>query len=253
VIAPSAKKSSASDRLTLPGAAQLHLWLCRRELATGSDTFVREVLSRYLGTAPAALVIARGARGKPALTGTSQPLAFNLSDSGDWFALAISAAAPVGIDLEFCEPRRDVVKLARRYFASTELAQLQRCPASRRLHRFYDYWTLKEAHVKAFGASLAEQLKFTSFDIRYVSAVGATRAPDRIVALTPIPVVPAWYCLLQPAEDYRLALCCLAPQDFSTGLRLFELSGSPARVRAIRPVLRAVSAPAPTVAMAAGE
>ncbi len=219
----SARKSSASEAWAIPSAGELHLWLCRRETVTGSDQFQRTVLSRYAAASPGRLRFRRGPQGKPALAAPALQLDFNLSHSGDWLALVVSGGMAVGVDLEYCDARRDVLKLAGRFFCAAELADLQACDAAGRSSRFYDYWTLKEAHIKAVGGSLGRELEATGFALRYPVAAAGSAAPGRIVPLAPLAAEPAWYCLLQPDDHYRLAICCIAPGDSSPGLRGFEL------------------------------
>ena len=202
MIASSARKSSACDAPVIPRAGELHLWLRRRETAAGSDAFLREVLSRYTHRAPNQLHITRGVNGKPA---------------------------------------RDVLKLARRCFSAAELADLQACTIAGRSARFYDYWTLKEAHIKAAGGSLGRELETTVFALEYpVQAAGDT-AIGSIVQLAPQPAQSAWYCLVQALEHYRLALCCSAVPGASPGLRLFEFTNTGAILER-NPALSAVSA-----------
>ncbi len=220
MIASSGKASSASETLPPPGDARLDLWLARRDTAIDSNTFTRAVLSRYTGRAPDGLVFTRGPHGKPQLAGISQPVAFNCSDSGDWLVLAVSGGAAVGVDLEFCDPARDVLKLARRCFNPTEIADIQALQGAARSDRFYDFWTLKEARVKAQGGSLGQDLQHTAFRLRPAAASGR----QRIELLAPF-VDGAWYGLLDPLPGHRLALCCCAPADFSEGLRLLHWNG----------------------------
>jgi 4'-phosphopantetheinyl transferase len=220
-----------------PGDASLHLWLAPRGAATDSTTFTRAVLSRYTGRAPAALEFSRGPHGKPQLTGIAEPVAFNFSDSGDWQVLAVSGGVAVGVDLEFCDPARDVVKLARRYFGATEIADMETLQGAARSDRFYDYWTLKEASVKGRGGSLGHDLQHTAFRLGRSDAGG--RQPIE-------PLEPgsdgSWYGLLDPLTDYRLAICCCATGDFCEGLRLLWWNGADT-VPAQRVALRAASVP----------
>jgi len=115
----------------------------------GSDQFQREVLSRYANVAPADWRFSRGEHGKPGLLDSPRPLDFNLSHSGDWLACAITAGTAVGLDIEYCDPDRDVLKLARRFFQTHEIAALQACNREEQTARFYDYWTLKEARERS--------------------------------------------------------------------------------------------------------
>ena len=202
MIASSARKSSACDAPVIPRAGELHLWLRRRETAAGSDAFLREVLSRYTHGAPAQLQFTRGVNGKPA---------------------------------------RDVLKLARRCFSAAELADLQACTIAGRSARFYDYWTLKEAHIKAAGGSLGRELEATVFALAYPVQVAGDTAIGSIVPLAPQPAESARYCLVQALEHYRLALCCSAAPGASPGLRLFEITNTGAILER-NPALSAVSA-----------
>jgi len=219
----SARKSSASEARAIPPAGELHLWLCRRETVTGSDDFQRTVISRYAAASPGRLRFSRGSQGRPFLAAPALHLDFNLSHSGDWLALVVSGGMAVGVDLEYCDARRDVLKLASRFFCAAELLDLQACDASARSGRFYDYWTLKEAHIKALGGSLGRELEAIGFALRYPVAAAGSTAPGRIVRLAPLVAEPAWYCLLQPIDHYRLAICGVGPGDSSPGLRGFEL------------------------------
>ncbi len=236
----SVKKSSASEALLIPGAGELHLWLCPRQAAIDTDDFLRGVLSRYTAVPPQDLRITRGPNGKPGLAAPTPPLAFNLSDSADWMALVVSGGAAVGIDLEYCDPNRDVVRLARRCFSAAERADLESLPALQQITRFYDYWTLKEARIKALGGSLGRELESAVFGLHFPSDSPLCGRPGRVVALPPAGALDAWYGLLQPLDQYRLALCCDAPDDFSGGLRFLQW-----------PLAQAVTRPVPLLAVSA--
>ena len=240
MIGSSAKKSSVSEALATPSAGELHLWLCHRDIAADTNELLRRVLLRYAGVGPGQLSLRRGPQGKPALAWPGLPLDFNISDSGHWLALVLSDGTAVGIDLEYCAAGRDVLKLARRFFCAAELADLEACSGAERSSRFYDYWTLKEACIKATGGSLGRELEATGFTVRYPAVAAGRAAPGCIVPLAPATTGPAWYCLAQPLADYRLAVCGLAPRDFGPGLRCFELGAGTVAIE--RPLaLRAVS------------
>ena len=187
---------------------------------------MRAVLSNYTDTAPARMTISRGTQGKPALAWPSLSLDFNLSGSGDWLAMAVSGGAAVGVDLEYCDPGREVMTLAHRFFRDAEVADLQACPEAQRSDRFYDYWTLKEAHIKAAGGSLGLELEKTGFALHYPQAAPDSHSLGTIVPLAPETGDGAWYGVLRPFADYRLALCCFAPWDCSDSIRLCEFPGS---------------------------
>ena len=155
----------------------------------------------------------------------------------------MSAGAAVGVDLEYCDPQRDVLRLARRYFSVREMAALVACDESERRRRFHDYWTLKEACIKARGAALGAELEHTAFQLRLSAAAGAS-AGDGIgtILREPPGCNRAHYCLAEPLPDYRLATCWLPAARRRPHLRLLHLSpGGAATDLPLR--VRAVSAP----------
>jgi phosphopantetheinyl transferase len=209
---------NASERMLAPGAGALHLWFCHRDMFAESEFFQREVLSRYAGVAPQELKFTRGSYGKPALSSPHLPIAFNHSDSRDRMVLAVSAGAAIGVDLEYCDYERDVEKLARRSYSDAEVRGILACTGPERVSRFYDYWTLKEATIKAAGGSLGRELENTHFDLTDSVHHPDELAPGRIAAVSSNLKQQAWFALLQPFAGYRLALCCVASRDFSAGI-----------------------------------
>lgn len=130
---------------------------------------VRTELASALNVAPAGLAFVTGDHGKPAVFDPPQPIAFNLSHSGDWALLAWvtgSARARVGVDIEHrAAGVRDVMRLARRYFSAAEQRALEALQDAAQEALFYRLWTLKEAWVKGHGLALAPQLGAVSFDL----------------------------------------------------------------------------------------
>ncbi len=202
----------------------LHLWRCPARMVVSSDDFKRRVLSHYAAVAPQEWCFEVGARGKPKLVGPDLPeqlqsLQFNLSHSRDWLVCAISGAASVGVDLEYCDPGRDTGKLAQRFFHPEEVGVIEACDTAEAVDRFYDYWTLKEARVKASGEALALALDSNSFELSFPVPGGigaiATRAPDSAATVQ--------YLLWDLPAGFRLAVCRLGDLALPPCLRLLEL------------------------------
>ena len=220
-----AKLSSVSDHLRVIDSLEsvaleancIHLWLARNDSVASSDAFKRAVLSSYVGAPAAELRFDEGEHGKPALAGGARSIEFNLSHSGDWLVCAVSRAVPVGVDLEYCDPRRASLKVARRYFRSEELALLETCPDQLREQRFFDYWTLKECAVKARGEALAPGLKAYGFDFSVCE-----NGPGHIARFTDDSADTATYFLLDPLENYRMALCWMGDGS-APAVNLMEL------------------------------
>jgi len=124
--------------------------LTRRHLAAHSA--LRRILGWRLGVAPGSMDLATDPHGKPFLRhGT---LAFNLSHSGAWALVALTADGVIGVDLEIGERLREVDQLATRVFDSAELAIFRALPSIQRRSAFLTAWTRKEAALKALGLGL---------------------------------------------------------------------------------------------------
>jgi 4'-phosphopantetheinyl transferase len=114
---------------------------------------LREILGNLAGQDPANVDFDYNPQGKPYLT--TGPV-FNLSNSGDWAALAMTDTARLGIDIELLRPVEDDV--ARRFFSPAEYADLSALPAAQWRDGFFRCWTRKEAIIKACGLGLSMPL-----------------------------------------------------------------------------------------------
>jgi 4'-phosphopantetheinyl transferase len=129
---------------------------------------VRTTLSRYCPEIdPAAWEFVEVGNGRPELARgqVSLPLRFNLSGTGGLIACAVTLERAIGIDVERLEPHRNTSAIADRFFAPAEVRDLRAHPPNRQLERFYHYWTLKEAYIKARGLGLAIPLDRFGFDL----------------------------------------------------------------------------------------
>lgn len=114
---------------------------------------LRQILGAYRLCDPAALDFVYGSDGKPVLAGSSPH--FNLSHSGVWAVLAVTAGAAIGVDIEKIDPALDYEHLAARFFTAAENACLLAVPPQRRRRTFYRLWTRKEALLKGQGRGFA--------------------------------------------------------------------------------------------------
>jgi 4'-phosphopantetheinyl transferase len=152
--------------------------------ASGEDFVVahgvlRHLLGRYTGTAASDLKFSAGANGKPALNGpgrAGEVISFNLSHSQGRALIAVSDQREVGIDLEKIKPGVKALAIARRYFASTELAAIETAPASLQAGTFFRYWVAKEALLK--GAGIGLRFPIDAFEVQFEA--GNLRASVRI-------------------------------------------------------------------------
>jgi 4'-phosphopantetheinyl transferase len=83
----------------------------------------------------------------------------------------------IGVDVEATDRLRSSLAVAEHAFSKAEIAELTRLPAEEQADRFFDYWTLKEAYVKARGIGLLLPLDQFSMLIRQDGGIGIVFAP----------------------------------------------------------------------------
>src|SRR6185436_13023672 len=92
-----------------------------------------------------------GEFGRPEIAAPSvQPtVRFNLSHTDGMIVCLVGDDREIGVDVEDIERTGYTVEIADRYFSEAEVRELRSWTAERRVERFFDYWTLKEAYIKA--------------------------------------------------------------------------------------------------------
>lgn len=150
----------------------------RREfLATRA--LVRASLSRYVAVRPEDWRFQADARGRPEVASPAFPFHFNLSNTEGLVVCAVATVREIGVDVENVESRRAPLEVARRYFSEAEATDLERLPVEAQRERFFTYWTLKEAYLKACGMGLA--LPLDSFTVKLGRAETGEATADRLV------------------------------------------------------------------------
>lgn len=181
---------------------------------------LRLALSRFGSLSPRAWRFVRNPWGRPELApGTAAPpLRFNLSHAHGLVALAVRTGGEIGVDVE--DATRDVLEDVERYFSPAEIIALRSLPEERRRDRFFDYWTLKEAFLKAHGEGLS--LPLDAFTLEGIDE-GRLSIGFDLARLRDDPA--RWhFVLLSPTERHRAAL---AVERDAASLRLHAWMGPP--------------------------
>jgi 4'-phosphopantetheinyl transferase len=173
----------------------------RRFLLTRA--LVRTMLSRYAAVAPAEWAFITNDHGRPEILDRPRgvpDLRFNLSHTEGLIACAVTIGREVGVDVEHVD-RRLMHDIAGRFFAPREVTDLKALPDSEQPRAFFDYWTLKEAYIKARGFGLALPLADFAFTL-------APPAPPRIAFEPGLDDDPETWQFAQawPTPHHRLAL-----------------------------------------------
>jgi 4'-phosphopantetheinyl transferase len=150
-------------------AAAFALEAARRRFIV-TRALLRRSLSRYADVAPEGWVFSRGPHGKPRLDGAQAALGlcFNVSHTAGLGVCAV-ARSEVGVDVQnTTHPLPAHVR--ERYLTELEREELRRLPESERVARFFEYWTLKEAYVKARGLGFSLPLGQIGFCLKPLGA-----------------------------------------------------------------------------------
>lgn len=141
---PAAERERAAQ-MRRPGAAAR--WVAARWALRG-------VLARYLEEEPSEIELALDPDGKPRLEEGADRLRFNLSHSGAIALVAVSAAHPVGVDVEAVQPDRDPIGLAERALGPADVAAVRAASPVDRALVFHRLWVRHEARLKCLGVGI---------------------------------------------------------------------------------------------------
>jgi 4'-phosphopantetheinyl transferase len=128
-----------------------------RDLCLASRALLRTALSRHADVAPQDWRFVANEHGCPRIAPgvTDLPLRFNLSHTEGLVACAITLDREIGVDVETLDRKTDVEAVSGQYLAPDERASVLRKSGTEQRERFYQFWTLKEAYIKAREKGLA--------------------------------------------------------------------------------------------------
>lgn len=124
-----------------------------QNLYAAAHVALRRLLSACTGIAAQDLVFGANEWGKPHLIHPAGGPHFNLSHSADKVLVAISAAGPLGVDIEQIGPEVPY-EIVSEVFTEEERDLLADTVLQRRADTFYQLWTRKEAVAKGIGRGL---------------------------------------------------------------------------------------------------
>ena len=131
---------------------------------------LRTTLAKFVGIGPDLICFTRGPHGRPFLSlyQKGHNLQFNLSYTDGLVAVVMISGKQVGVDIEHTGRQLDCLEIARSYFARAEYLELKSLSEPRRRFRFFEFWTQKEAYMKARGIGLQmalDEVNFASADV----------------------------------------------------------------------------------------
>ena len=136
-----------------------------RDMFLLGRAMARAVVGDTLGIAPTAWTWREGERGRPEVDQPVCPVSFNLAHSGGLVVCALAHGASVGVDVEDRARAALDRNLVARYCSPAERADIDALGETGWQDRFLQYWTLKEAYLKARGLGIALPLSDLSFAV----------------------------------------------------------------------------------------
>jgi 4'-phosphopantetheinyl transferase len=117
---------------------------------------LRKILGFYLNINGDTIEFEYNSRGKPKISNFNAiNLQFNVSHSQDLALYGITRDRRIGIDLEYLRDLDDADKIARRFFSPTESVLVASLEGEEQKRVFFQFWTAKEAYLKAIGSGLS--------------------------------------------------------------------------------------------------
>jgi 4'-phosphopantetheinyl transferase len=172
---------------------------------------LRRILAHYADVDPASWKFGRDGHGRPEIRepAFAASLQFNLTHTRGLFAIVVAIDREVGIDAEHLDRTTDVEDIAEHTFSPCEVDRLRAQPSEEaRRALFFEYWTLKEAYLKACGTGLSSPL-----DAFWFTSSSPIRIEFAVASHTPFegngsqgPSSSWQFDLLAPTPRTRLAV-----------------------------------------------
>ena len=140
----------------LERAEQFHFEKDRKRFIAARGT-LRKILGSYLNKHPRKICFEYGSHGKPMLAHDidDDDICFNLSHSGPIALYAVTLRKKIGIDIEYIRDYISVEQIAGQFFSQNEISSLEKIDINKRSELFFQYWTRKEAFLKASGEGIS--------------------------------------------------------------------------------------------------
>lgn len=138
-----------------------------RALFYSAHVGLRRILSKYLATGAAAIVLGRlpcpscgdGRHGPPRVAWPQTELRFSLAHSGHYWIVALATGAAIGVDTE-CHVSEELTSAVREVLTLSEGQALGRIHSETERNIFLlRAWTRKEAVCKALGVGLVSSIR----------------------------------------------------------------------------------------------
>jgi 4'-phosphopantetheinyl transferase len=180
-----------------------------------SHALVRKVLSRYCNVQPEAWGFSFNRHGKPEISSSMKcpNIKFNLSHTDGMSACVVSLNNDCGVDVENIHRKNKLHAVAERMFAEQETKIVSECDESEMQNKFFDFWTLREAYVKAIGTGLGGSSKEFYFTIDVADGKNKRVAKINFQDKRKEGYTVWQFSLLEPSFDHVAAVAVVVDAD----------------------------------------
>ena len=173
-----------------------------RQQFLAGRSLTRMALSRYARVPEHAWRFAANEHGRPTIDWphNCRDIHFSLSHAFGLVVLAVSRVPEIGIDVEALDRNVDIHEIGESVLADTEALEIAHSAPDEARDRFFSYWTLKEAYMKARGMGFSLHPKSFSFvDLDGLISLRCSPQCD--------PAPERWqFSLSKPRPEFRMAL-----------------------------------------------
>lgn len=152
-----------------------------------SHAVMRLILKEHLRLSDTVIDIQQQEKGKPYIK-HNQAIHFNLSHTKNIALFGISTCEPIGIDIEYIKPDRDIISIAKRFFNTDEFKWLQQFETKTQIDSFYQLWCYKEACLKGTGSGLQGDLSSFAMCAEQIQTGGKIQIHDSHWYFRPISI-----------------------------------------------------------------
>jgi 4'-phosphopantetheinyl transferase len=133
---------------------------------------LRKILGHYLDKNPHDIRFEYTRHGKPMLASESgfDTIGFNLSHSDEFVLYAVTLDQNIGIDIERIRDDVDMDQISQRFFSQGEISSLKQIQKNKCSEVFFQYWTRKEAFLKAMGEGIS--FPMAQCDVSLINEMG---------------------------------------------------------------------------------
>lgn len=152
-----------------------------RDRHLGGRALVKLAAAKMCGIPPQEISIIIAATGKPSVNLAWEDIvapAISISHAGNLVVVALQYGVEIGVDVELFDHDVNLDELMGVVCSSEEIAEVNDSGSQNRAQKFYEFWVLKEAYLKATGEGLSADARRLVFSVDTTSKVSLIKNLD---------------------------------------------------------------------------